>query len=148
MFQPQQVIYFKEFYFKNGNTAKPKYLIILGCIANKTIVASLPTRTNNAPTLSTISHGCINLDDRCYNCYAFEQGKPICENGFSFDLPTYIYGIQVEDYDIEVFEDVYKIEGVDYEEKGVLSQGEFHDILFCIINSSSTKRKIKSLLQL
>ena len=147
MFQPRQIIYFKEFYFKNGNTAKPKYLIILGRIQDKTIVASLPTRTNNAPALVNTLHGCINLDDRCYNCYVFEQGRSICENGFGFDLPTFIYGNQVEDYDIEILEEVYKIKGVDYEEKGMLTQQEFRSILECILNSSSTKRKIKRLLQ-
>ena len=146
MFSPRQVIYFNEFYFKNGNTAKPKYLIILGLINNKTIVASLPTRTNNAPGLINITHGCINSDDRCFNCYVFEAGKVICENGFAFELPTFIYGNQVEDYEIEILEDVYKIQGVDYEEKGVLTQNEFKEILNCIINSSSTKRKIKKFL--
>lgn len=147
MFQPKQVIYFNEFYFKNGNTAKPKYLIILGRIKDKTIVASLPTRMNNSPSLINITHGCVNLDERCFNCYVFEQGRKICENDFSFNLPTFIYGNQVEDYDIEIIEDVYKIKGIDYEEKGVLIDSEFQEILKCIINSSSTKRKIKKLLQ-
>lgn len=147
MFYSRQVIYFNEFFFKNGNTSKPKYLIILGRVEDKTIVASLPTRTNNAPGLVTEQHGCINHDDRCFNCYAFEAGREICENGFSFDLPTFIYGNQVEDYEIEIMEDVYSIPGVDYEEMGVLTENEFQAILDCIRNSSSTKRKIKRLLQ-
>lgn len=146
MFYPRQIIYFNEFFFKNGNTAKPKYLIILGRVEDKTIVASLPTRTNNAPKLVDVSHGCINLDDRCFNCYVFEAGKIICENGFSFELPTYIYGNQVEDYEIEILEDKYKIQDVDYEEMGILTQSEYDEILKCILNSSSTKRKIKKLL--
>jgi len=57
------------------------------------------------------------------------------------------YGNQVEDYEIEILEDIYKIQGVDYEEKGVLTQNEFKEILNCIINSSSTKRKIKKFLK-
>lgn len=147
MFYPRQIIFFTEFYFKNGNTSKPKYLIILGRISDKTIVASLPTRTNIAPSLVNSAHGCINLDDSCFNCYVFEQGKSICINGFSFPLPTFIYGNQVEDYDLEIFEDIYRIEGVDYEEMGVLTEPEFKAIIDCIVNSSSTKRKIKKLLQ-
>lgn len=148
MFHPRQIIYFNEFFFKNGNTSKPKYLIILGRIEDKTIVASLPTRTNNAPSLiNNIIHGCINLDANCFNCYVFQPQKVICENGFSFDLPTYIYGNQIEDYNIEVLEDVYKIPGVDYEEKGILTQEEFSLILNCIKNSASIKRKIKRLFQ-
>ena len=147
MFYPGQVVYFNEFYFKNGNTAKPKYFIILGRLQNQTIVASLPTRTNNAPGLINANHGCINLEDRCFNCYAFEPGRPVCQNGFAFELPTFIYGNQVEDYDIEILEDIYKIPGVDYEEKGILTDAEFRNIIDCIKNSSSTKRKIKRLLQ-
>lgn len=147
MFQSKQVIYFNEFYFKNGNTAKPKYLIILARIEDKTIVASLPTRTNTAPMLVDKAHGCVNLDNRCFNCYVFEPGKAICENGFAFEMPTFIYGNQVEDYEIEILEDVYTIQGVDYEEKGILKETEFKAIIDCILNSSSTKRKIKKLLQ-
>lgn len=146
MFYPRQIIYFNEFYFKNGNTAKPKYLIVLGRINNKTIVASLPTRTNNAPALINKEHGCINIHDKCFNCYVFKAGHIICDNGFAFELPTFIYGNQVEDYEIEIFEEIYKIQGVDYEEKGVLNEAEFKNILDCIIKSSSTKRKIKKLL--
>ena len=63
MFFPRQIIYFNEFFFKNGNTPKPKYLIILGRVEDKTIVASLPTRTNNAPQLVNSLHGCINLEN-------------------------------------------------------------------------------------
>lgn len=147
MFLPKQVIYFNPFYFKNGNIAKPKYFIILARINNKTIVASLPTRTNNAPSLVQKTHGCINLDDRFFNCYVFEPGKSICENGFSFPLPTFIYGNQVEDYEVEILENTYKIPGVDYEEMGILTESEFTSILACIINSSATRRKIKKLLQ-
>jgi hypothetical protein len=147
VFYPKQVIYFKEFFFKNGNPSKPKYLIILGKLEGETIVASLPTRTNNAPALVDILHGCINLEERCYNCYIFEPNRPICENGFSFYLPTFIYGNQVEDYKIENLETIYKIEGVDYEEQGILTEKEYQAILECILKSSSTKRKIKKLLQ-
>ena len=147
MFYPGQIIYFTEFYFKNGNTSKPKYLIILGRVADKTLVASLPTRTNTSPLLVTETHGCVNLDDRCFNCYVFAQGKPICTNGFAFPLPTYIYGHQVEDYEVEIFEDIYQIKGVDYEEVGELEKHELASILHCIVNSASTKRKIKRLLQ-
>ncbi|WP_028787235.1 hypothetical protein [Terrimonas ferruginea] len=146
MFTAGHIIYFPTFYFKNGNTAKPKYFIVLRIIDGKTIVASLPTRVNNAPTLINVLHGCINQDDRVFNCYTFEPGRVICDNGFFFDLPTFIYGNQVEDYDVEIFEEVYRIEGIDYEIKGTLNDDEFERITNCIKNSASTKRKIKRLL--
>lgn len=147
MFQPKQILYFNEFYFKNGNTSKAKYLIILGVVNSKTIVASLPTSKNTTPSLLDKRHGCVNIDDRCFNCYLFEPGKSVCENGFAFELPTYVYGNQVEDYELEIMEEIYPIKGVDYEEKGILTDAEFIAIIKCIINSASTKRKIKKLLQ-
>lgn len=145
MFQPKTLIYFFDFFFKNGNTAKPKYMLILGNLENKTVIASLPTRTNHAPTF-VLEHGCIDIEERCLNCYSFSADKPICENGFSFPLPTYIYGGQVEDYELAILEETYRIEGIDYERCGVLTDVEFRAVVACIINSSSTKRKIKKML--
>ena len=146
MFSPGQIVYFNEFFFKNGNTSKPKYFIVLANISEQTIVASLPTRTNLAASLITKSHGCINIEERCFNCYAFEANRSIASNGFSFPLPTYLYGDQVEDYEVELLRDLYKIEGVDYEIMGILTAPEFKTIIDCITNSGSIKRKIKRLM--
>jgi hypothetical protein len=146
VFQQGQIIYFNSFVFKNGNDPKPKYFIVLRNIEDKIIVGSLPTRTNSTPAFVTVPHGCINLDDRCYNCYLFQKDKVICENGFSFELPTYIYGDQVEDYEVEKLEEKYKIRGVDYEILDKLIDGEYRELINCLLNSQSVKRKIKKLL--
>jgi len=146
MFQPKTLIYFSNFYFKNGNTAKPKYLLVLGNINNKTVIASLPTRTNQSPTF-ILEHGCVDIKERCLNCYSFAAARPICENGFSFPLPTFIYGSQVEDYEFSLLEETYRIEGVDYELCGILTDAEFYAVTNCILNSSRTKRKIKDMLK-
>lgn len=143
MFLQGQIIYFNSFVFKNGNAPKPKYFIILKNIGTKIIIGSLPTRTNSVPSFVTVSHGCINLDDRCYNCYLFQKDKVICKNGFSFELPTYIYGDQVEDYEVEKFEEKYSIKGVDYEILDTLTDTEYNEIMKCLLNSQSVKRKIK-----
>lgn len=148
MFTAGDIIYFENFYFKNGNTCKPKYLVVLGYAGNEIIIASLPTRTNNAPSLISKTHGCINIDDRNFNCYLFQAEKQICTNNFSFPLPTFIYGSQIEDYETKIFEQVYPIENIDYNIVGKLMQKELTAILDCIINSGSTKRKIKRLLNL
>lgn len=146
MFSEGQIIYFEPFYFKNGNTAKNKYFIILKNIENKTIVASLPTRTNKAPSLININHGCINSEEHCFNSYLFESGKVICINGFSFDLNTYVYGNEVEDYEVEILSQIYAIENIDYQILDTLTKDEFEALYKCISNSGSTKRKIKKLL--
>ena len=142
MFLPGQILYFDSFQFKNGNQPKSKYFLIIANMNNKLIIASLPTRTNTVPSFVTIDHGCINIDERCYNSYLFEKGKVIGQKGFSFDMTTFIYGDQVEDYDLETFE-VNSIEGVDYVILDSLISAELEAIIKCFKNSNSVKNKIK-----
>ncbi len=146
MFSKGQIIYCTPFYFQNGNTAKPKYFIILSNINEETIIASLPTRTNNAPSLIEITHGCVNHDDRCFNCYVFEPNRKISHNGFSFPIRTYIYGNEVESYKLALLSSIYTIENIDYEILGTLTDDEFINLYDCIKNSGSVKRGIKRLL--
>ena len=146
MFVKGQIFYFTPFYLKNGNTSKNKYFIVLKTIANNVIVASLPKSVNIAPTLIDKLHGCINQDDRCFNCYAFEAKKVITNNGFSFPISTYLYGNEVETYNIDVLASVYQIENIDYKIIGTLTSQEYENIYTCLQNSSSIKRGIKKLL--
>jgi hypothetical protein len=146
LFSEGQVIYFSPFYFKNGNTSKNKYFIVLKNIENRLLIASLPTRSDKLPSFITIKHGCVNDEERCLNCYLFEAAKPITTNGFSFDLPTFIYGNEVEEYEVEIMSDIYSIDGVDYEIMGLLLKHELTNLINCLTGSSSVKRRIKRLL--
>jgi hypothetical protein len=148
VFSPRQIIYITPFYFKNGNTSKPKYFVVLANDGTNTIVASLPTRSNNVPAFVNKVHGCINLDDRCYNAYVFEPGRIIGDAAFFFPdpQPTFIYGDEVEDYDLTILESIYAIEGVDYEIKDTLKEDEYRALIKCLQSSRSVKRKIKKLL--
>lgn len=147
MFLPGQIIYFPDFYFKNGNTAKPKYFIVIAENDNNVIIGALPTRSNDVPAFVTKRHGCINMDNQCYNCYVIEKDKVVGKNGFSFYMPTFIYGDQIEDYEVAVFEQVYPIEGVDYEILDTLTDAEFTSLKNCLLNSKSVKHKIKKYLR-
>jgi hypothetical protein len=62
-------------------------------------------------------------------------------------LITFIYGSQVEDYEMQIMNGLYKIEGIDFEEVGILTNEEFKAIIKCVLNSASTKRKIKRFLE-
>lgn len=146
MFTQGQIFYFIPFYFKNGNTSKNKYFIVLKNIDNDIIIASLPTRSNNAPSLIKVTHGCVNNDERCFNCYAFEATRVIATNGFSFPIATYLYGNEVETYDVGILSSVYQIENIDYEIMGTLTTEEFNNLYNCLKNSTSIKRGIKKLL--
>jgi hypothetical protein len=148
LFTERQVLYFRPFYFKNGAIPQNKFLVILKNIGDVIIVASLPTKVNNAPSLITITHGCINHNDRKFSCYIFEPGRPVCENGFYFDLPTHMYGDQINDYELKaITRDGTIKEGVEYEIVGMLTQQEFSSIYQCLSQNNSTKNRIKRLLQ-
>jgi hypothetical protein len=142
VFLPRQIIYFNSFQFKNGNTPKTKYFIVLANSNDDVIIASLPTRTNTTPSFVTVDHGCINIDERCYNSYLFKKDQVIGDKGFCFDMPTFIYGDQVEDYKLELLETNY-MEDIDYVIIDTLIKKEFDAILSCFKNSSSVKFKIK-----
>jgi hypothetical protein len=146
VFTQGQIFYFTPFYFKNGNTAKPKYFIVLKNIDDSIVIASLPTRSNKAPSLIDVTHGCINHEDRMFNCYAFEAGRTITINGFSFPIATYIYGNEVETYEVDMLSSVYQVENIDYEIMGTLTDAEFSDLYNCLKNSSSVKRGIRRIL--
>lgn len=146
MFAQGQILYCTPFYFKNGNTAKPKYFIILKNIDNSVVIASLPTRSNKAPSLVGVTHGCINHEDRLFNCYTFEAGRPIADTGFAFPIATFIYGNEVETYEVITLSSVYQVKNIDYEIMGTLTNEEFSALYNCLKNSSSIKRGIKKLL--
>lgn len=137
------VILFTPFHFKNGAPSKDKFFIVLEIVNQITILASLPTSVNNAPSLIDKSHGCINHDERCYNCYIYEPNKVICDTGFYFNLPTFVYGNDIEDYSITTLTAQYKIQGTHYQIMGVLLPEELQNLMDCIKNSGSIKRGIK-----
>jgi hypothetical protein len=51
VFEEGNIIYFDPFYFKNGNTAKPKYFVVLKNFNKNSILASLPTRKDTIPNI-------------------------------------------------------------------------------------------------
>jgi hypothetical protein len=148
LFVERQVLFFRPFYFKDGGAPENKFFVILKNIDNVSIVASLPTKVNNAKSLINIPHGCINIDDRKFSCYIFEAGRPVCENGFYFKLPTHMYGDQVNDYQLDSITKGGTIkEGVEYDVAGFLTEVEFTDIYKCLSDNNSTKGRIKRLLK-
>lgn len=146
MFDSGHLLYCKNFQFNNGNQPKDKYFIVLKRAANKIIIGSLPTRTNKIPSFIDIEHGCINKNDRCFNCYLFEAKRPICINGFSFDLPTFVYGDEIETYDIETVESNYILNKT-YKVEGILTTDEYSALINCITQSDSVKNKIRNILR-
>ncbi len=146
MLEEGNIIRFDPFYFKNGNTAKPKYFLVIKHIDNNSIIASLPTRKDTIPADETIEQGCVDLSDINLNCYVVPKGKPITDCGKIFDFATHLYGHQLDDYSIDVMHSTYPNEGSDYEIWGKLKQEIFSELIDCFKNSKSVKWKYRKLL--
>lgn len=146
MFDERTIIYFDPFYFKNGNTPKPKYFLVLKNQDNKNILASLPTRKDSIPKKEEIDHGCIELPFINLNCYVISNDIKVTDCGKCFDFKTHIYGHQIEDYDVMFLEEVYPLENTDYEIWGKMKNELFLLLIECLKNSKSVKRKYRKIL--
>ena len=140
------IIYFDPFYFKNGNTAKPKYFVVLKLLGSKSVIASLPNRKDNIPFADDIESGCLELPEINLNCFVVAENIPITECGKSFTFKTYLYGHQIDEYSIELLEELYPNEGSDFEIWGKMSVDIFNKLVNCFKNSNSVKRKYKFIL--
>ncbi len=147
MFEEGTIIYFDPFYFKNGNTAKPKYFIVLKNQAEQNILASLPTRTDSIPQKEEIDNGCIELPLINLNCFVISKDIEVTQNGKTFDFKTHIYGHQIDVYEIKSLEEIYPLENTDYEIWGKMKEHLFLSLIECLKNSKSVKRKYRRILE-
>jgi hypothetical protein len=143
MYTPGNILYFKPFFFPDGNSSKNKYFIVLKTGDEYSIIASLPTSKDHIPVTIEKKHGCIDAPEIQFNCYYLEANKPIAENGWGFPFDTYIYGTQIAEFNKANFDSIYSIEGIDYEIIGKLTNHEFKAIINCIKNSRTVSRKIR-----
>jgi len=141
MFKVGNIIYFTPFYFKNGNTAKPKYFVVLKEVEEKTILASLPTRKDSIPENEVVEYGCIELPDINLNCFVFSPEITVTKCNKHFDFRTHIYGYQIDSYNIAELSDIYRIEGTDFEIFGEMQDELFTQLIDCLKTSRAVKRK-------
>jgi hypothetical protein len=148
MYLPGSIIYFTPFYFRDGKSpAKNKYFIVL-CHENENLlVESLPSSQDYVPAYAQKVHGCIDIPEGGFNCYHFSSNKPVTTDGWSFPRPTYIYANWIDTYPINIFKEVYVVEGVDYEIIGRLTREEYEAIIQCFAFAAATKRKYKQILK-
>jgi hypothetical protein len=142
MFEEGNIIYFTPFFFPNGKSApKPKYCIVLKSLSEQTIIASLPTRTDSIPSNISIATGCIEIPEINLNSFIFDSSTEVTECGKYFDFNTFVYGHQLDFYSKDLFKDIYRIEGTDYEIFGKLKPAYFEKMLDCLRNSKAVKKK-------
>ena len=147
MFQEGHIIYFDPFYFKNGNTAKPKYFVVLKTVSDNNVIASLPTRKDAIPEISATENGCVELPENNLNCFVISKNQMVTECGKQFNFVTHLYGHQLSDYDIKTMKEIYPNEGTDYMIWGKMKSELFNALIHCFKDSKSVKRKYKKLLE-
>ncbi len=122
------------------------YIIVLKNSDSKSVIASLPTRKDTIPLGENIDRGCLELPGINLNCLIIPKDTEITECGKSFTFKTYLYGHQIDDYDVELLNESYLNEGSDYEIWGKMILEIFKELIKCFKYSKSVKRKYKKLL--
>jgi hypothetical protein len=146
MYSEGNIIYFEPFYFKNGNTAKEKYFIVLKALGETAILASLPTRKDSIPEKDVVENGCVELPDINVNCFVISTDMEVTDCGKHFDFKTHLYGHEIDSYETSLLVELYQIEGTDYVIWGKMKKEIFSALIKCLKNSRSVKRKFKQLL--
>ena len=98
MYQEGRLLKFSPFKFKNGNTPKPKFYVVLKHIGDGVMMASLPTSKDHIPADDVIPECCIDIPERQVNAFAFSPSTPVTAT-FRFPLPTFVYGEGVDEYE-------------------------------------------------
>lgn len=129
MFEADNIIYFDPFFFKNGNTAKAKYFVILKTLENSSLIASLPTRKDSTPRNNSIDIGCIEIPELNFNCFVVPNSTEVTTCGKMFDFTTYLYGYQIDDYSIDLLMEIYPNEGSDYNIWGKMKDDLFNQLI-------------------
>lgn len=136
-----QLLSFTPFVFKNKATPKKKYFIVLKCLSDKLMIASLPTSKDHIPADVTLTSGCINIPERAVNAFVFLPNIPVT-NLYSFPLPTFVYGEQVDEY-AQIYLDKMDTE---IEDLGIIEDELFSQLKECLKQSTLLKRKYRNLL--
>ena len=141
MFEKGNLLYFKDYIFKNGNEPKNKFFLVLKTIENGFIAAILPTKVESLPANIEKNHGCISCPEKCICCYYISKDIVVTNNGFSFQLDTYMYAQYVFDESENNLLSTYQIEDIEF--KGKLLDEEFEKIITCFSNSTLLPRKFR-----
>ena len=145
--QEGSLLYFPEFYFKNGAKAKPKYFLVLACHpSGSLLLASLPSSQDFIPAHEPFSHGCLEMAEQQVSCYRFAPHHPVLDNDWAFPKPTFLYGQQLDEFQADALSDMYREEKSDFEWKGMLTAVELQAVKACFMASGVVKRRYKRML--
>ncbi len=141
MYVEGNIIFFTPFFFKNKNTAKSKFFVVLKVIDNQLILGSLPTSKDYIPSNDVIASGCLELTEINLNCFVISPNEPITVCNKHLRLTTYIYGHELDTYELSKLQETYRIEGSDYTVFGAMKPEIFSSLIQCLKKSNSVKKK-------
>lgn len=147
MFTVGSIIKFTPFYFKNGNTAKTKYMLIVANNNDKVIVNVLTTSQDNVPNDWKSDSNCNYDDSRGLHYYLFKKNEIITECEFCFNLDTYILAEHIEINKISYYDGIYNYEK-DVVVLGTLKQDILNNFIECLIKNQTITRKFRKALTL
>lgn len=145
MLHPQNVLHISKYDFEDGSKSKNKFLIILDCIEESSIILSLTTSQDFIPDrLLEKGEPCIHEPINNIHSYHFPQGLPICINGFAFRKPTFITigRSQIMTRKLDHINSTY-IEKGKVELMGKLIPEHYFNLLKCIAQSRYVTNNIK-----
>lgn len=141
MYEEGKLLKFSPFKFKNGNTSKSKYYVVLKRIDDEVMMAALPTSKDHIPADAMVVDGCVDIPERRVNAFVFSPNTQITET-FRFSLPTFIYGESVDEYEQQYLDAM----DAEVEDLGNMDSSLFQQLKDCIKKAALLKRKYRSLL--
>ena len=136
------LLHIKNYQFEDGGKPKDKFLLVV-CLdeLNSFIIRALPTKQDHVPD-DKIRHGCTNSSDGLFSYFMFEAKRVVCENGFGFDLNTFVYfAYNVQQTPIANFLNYFS---GDIQLKGKLTEQEYKRFIKCLKSSRHIPRSIKA----
>lgn len=150
MFEEGNLLLFHPFLFKNGAHPKDKFFLVIENIDGELLLASLPTSKDHVPSDIEIKHGCLDLSERFVNVFVFLSGEEVLnkDNGkhFSFSKNTFIYGADLDMYNLAQFELQERLAQTNIELVGCLDTAVFLELKDCLANSKMVKNRYRRLL--
>jgi hypothetical protein len=74
------------------------------------------------------------------------MNTPITQCEWSFPENTYLYGNWIDEFPLQILQETYKVEGIEYEIIGKMKDDEFLKVKTCFKNSPIVKNKFKRML--
>jgi hypothetical protein len=86
VFTEGSILFFDPFYFRNGNTAKAKFFIVLRVLDDKVVLATLPSSQDYVPAtvVDAEEKPCIEIPEANFNCYYLKAQRTVTTNGWAF----------------------------------------------------------------